>query len=510
MSTTVSIKQLEQPWSAFTDQIVLGKDLLEVVSTSMYVDPLCMYREYIQNAADSIDDARQSAVLRKNDEGRVSIDIDRVSRTVRIRDNGAGLEAESFVRTITAFGASKKRNSNQRGLRGIGRLSGLAYCQELLFRSKQFGERFSSEISWDCGRLKTLLRDPAYKGNLQDLLSECVTFRRTAADPKDHFFEVELRKVIRHGRDTLLNGDEISRYLSQVAPVPFHPDFSHAEKIEPMLSQYVEMANLNISVSGVSESIVRPYRDQIVDSKGKQLTLKDVELLTLPSVDCSSGAIVWLLHHTYEGAIRNDSVRGLRLRSGNIQIGNSEVLQSVFQEGRFNKWTVGEVHILDRRIAPNARRDYCEQNVHLENLLNHLAPITQSIAKRARNASSHRNNLRHFTALEKSIFAGIAILRQGSETPLALKTRTEELAASIQQLEKIAKKIDSAEKSEYARRVSKLSKALARAKQQSPAGTKFLKKKNALIYRKVFSLIYRHSSDQTSARKLVEKMLKEL
>ena len=33
-------------------EIVVGKDILELVSSSMYIDPLTIYREYIQNAAD--------------------------------------------------------------------------------------------------------------------------------------------------------------------------------------------------------------------------------------------------------------------------------------------------------------------------------------------------------------------------------------------------------------------------------------------------------------------------
>ncbi len=38
--------------------VVVGKDILELLSSAMYVDPLTIYREYIQNAADAIDQAR--------------------------------------------------------------------------------------------------------------------------------------------------------------------------------------------------------------------------------------------------------------------------------------------------------------------------------------------------------------------------------------------------------------------------------------------------------------------
>ena len=55
--------------------MLVGKDILELVSSAMYVDPLTIYREYVQNAADSIDDARRTGVLKKGEPGRVDIHL---------------------------------------------------------------------------------------------------------------------------------------------------------------------------------------------------------------------------------------------------------------------------------------------------------------------------------------------------------------------------------------------------------------------------------------------------
>ena len=35
-------------------KIVVGKDIIELLGSAMYRDPLCIYREYIQNAVDSM------------------------------------------------------------------------------------------------------------------------------------------------------------------------------------------------------------------------------------------------------------------------------------------------------------------------------------------------------------------------------------------------------------------------------------------------------------------------
>ena len=38
-------------------KITIGKYTLESLTTGMYIDPLILFREYIQNSSDAIDDA---------------------------------------------------------------------------------------------------------------------------------------------------------------------------------------------------------------------------------------------------------------------------------------------------------------------------------------------------------------------------------------------------------------------------------------------------------------------
>ena len=42
--------------------VIVGKDLLELLSSTMYVDPLTIYREFIQNATDAIDKADEEGL----------------------------------------------------------------------------------------------------------------------------------------------------------------------------------------------------------------------------------------------------------------------------------------------------------------------------------------------------------------------------------------------------------------------------------------------------------------
>ena len=153
-------------------EIVIGKDLLELVSSAMYIDPMTVYREYVQNAADAVDAARATRALTSAEPGRVDISVDPVSRTVKIRDNGCGVPFRDFGWKLAALGGSSKRGTSTRGFRGVGRLAGLAYAQELVFRSRVAGEADVSQLRWNCRQLKAALRDASDRQQARLSLSE--------------------------------------------------------------------------------------------------------------------------------------------------------------------------------------------------------------------------------------------------------------------------------------------------------------------------------------------------
>ena len=74
----------------------------------MYVSPLSIYREYVQNSADAIDEAKKGGASRS---GRVAMTFDHPSRSVNIRDNGSGIPADKAVDLLLAVGGSQKRGT---------------------------------------------------------------------------------------------------------------------------------------------------------------------------------------------------------------------------------------------------------------------------------------------------------------------------------------------------------------------------------------------------------------
>ena len=412
-------------------KVVIGKDILELVSSAMYIDPMTVYREYIQNAADAVDAARSVGILSGAETGRVDISVDAATRTVKIRDNGYGIPSRDFWHTLTALGGSTKRGSSVRGFRGVGRLAGLAYAQELLFRSRSHGETEISELKWDCRQLKAMLREASDDMGVAELIREVTSLEHVGGDacPK-HFFEVEMRGIIRLRDDRLVSPLAISEYLSQVAPTPFSPEFIFGRELSEALSKHMDLGELNIRINDAEEPIYRPHRDQmdLLDSAG--LTFSHLDVIELPSVDNGIAAVAWVLHHEYEGALPNDTlVKGLRVRTGNMQVGGHTLLEELFPEQRFNSWSVGEVHVFDRRIVPNGRRDQFEPNIHYYNLLNHLAPTARDIARRCRTSSVKRKHEREFELCAKAAAEMIDIVVQGG----ASQTKQSELAISAEQ-----------------------------------------------------------------------------
>lgn len=374
------------------DAVRVGKDVIEILTTGMYVSPVTIFREYIQNAADSIDAARANGVLGRGQRGEVSVAFDHAARSVVIRDNGAGIASKNVADILLAIGGSPKRGTNARGFRGVGRLSGLAYCRALQFRTKAAGENKITSVTWDCRGLRERLADAAFSGDVRHAVANSVMLSEENADGRtEPFFEVRLDGIARLRNDALLNEHQIASYLAQIAPVSFDAGFSFGQQIEKRLADSGRPVPINLSVAG--KTVHRPYKDELPFPNARHtLRIKEIEFVELADVDGSPGAVGWIAHHDYVRSLPASlGVRGLRARNGDTQVGESNLFEDCFKEARFNGWTVGELHILDRRIVPNARRDNFEVNHHYYNLLVQLGPLAAKITQRCRSASVARN-----------------------------------------------------------------------------------------------------------------------
>jgi hypothetical protein len=497
-----------------TGTVTLRKALL---SSAMYLDPLNIYREYIQNAADAIDDALAQGLLPRGEVGRVEVYLSadaqgRDARSIRIRDNGTGVRSSEFTARLTALGGSKKRGTNSRGFRGVGRLAGLGYCQELIFRTKAAEDPHVSELRWNCRELKFLLRSAEHQDDLSDVVRKSVSVRRvTDGKWPAHFFEVELRGVVRHKDDRLLNPATVADYLAQVAPVPFSPDFKYGAEIAGKIRQYIPGQDIEVRING-AEPIYRPQRNQLPLSNGKSDPFTDVVFVEIPSLDGDIGAFAWVLHHGYHGSIPAAAlVKGFRFRCGNIQVGEDDILQDLFGEPRFNGWSVGEVHVIDKRVMPNGRRDHFEQGNHFNSLVGHLQPLTHDITRKCRTFSLKRRILRDFENHAARINELLVAMRRSGLSAGSRQRLLKEAKASLTAMEKLSTKdqVLPAVKVQMESTLADLGARLKRRginfSEESPL-TKLPPAKRKL-YEQMFSLIFEHASNKTVANALIARII---
>ena len=498
-----------------TEEIIIGKDILELLSNAMYVEPLTIYREYLQNSADSFDEAVKCGLFENQEQGRVDIKIDPINRNVRIIDNGVGLSKKDFEKRMTAFGASKKRDTDARGFRGVGRLAGIAYCRELIFRTKLKEESEVLQLKWDCKVLKSILLDSNHKGSLSDVVKDVVSISSiTGGNYPEHFFEVEMKSIVKHKKDNLLDPDTIDHYIAQVAPVPFSPHFSYSEKITSSLKDHIALSNMNVFIDDRESPVYRLHRDRFNVSDVVQDTFKgELDCFTISGVSGDVGAIGWILHHNYLGAISPKSgIKGFRIRSGNIQVGEDNLLDELFLETRFNSWTVGEIHVIDKNIKPNGRRDNFEQNIHFLNLLNQLSIKGREISKFCRNSSILRNKIKTFENEERKIFEKISFLKQQvlpEKNNSEIKSYVED---SLRIMGNMANSdlIEDEDKNRLLKRFSEVQNEIKKDYSLDNDPLSKLPKQKREIYQEVFGLVYDCSVNPMVAKSLIDRILSRL
>lgn len=497
-------------------EVFVGKDVLELLSSSMYVNPLSIFREYIQNATDAVDDAVADGLLTSIDDGLIEINLDHIDRRVVIRDNGTGLSNKDFVKRMLSFGASEKRGTDARGFRGVGRLSALGYVQQLVFRSRAKGDAQVLEATWDGRVVKRLLASNDSDSDLRSIVREAVTLKWL--EPENypvHFFEVELVKPRRIANDRLLNEIEIESFVSQVCPCPFSPEFSFGDEIAALLAPHGRAGKAyRIHINGSEKPVYRPYRDHVEYSDTKRASLRSLKTFEIESINGEPAAVGWLIHHDYQGAIpAAQGVRGLRARIGNIQVGHDRLFLEVFPEDRFCSWTIGEVHVLDARVVPNGRRDEFESNAHLDNIVAHLRPVGAEVARECRVSSQKRNRLKAFEIAADKIYERLDVLKQGAISDRYAKSIKAETGTLLSEMTKVVNfdLFEDTDRSALRSRLATIEKAVDVHTRRSKGDIlDRVPEKKRQTYKEVFDLIYDCSVNQVAAKSLIDRMLDRL
>lgn len=361
-----------------TEKTIIGKDVIESLTTSMYDDPRFVYREYIQNSADAIDKACSLGLI---EYGNIFINIDNEKNRIEIEDDAIGIENEKVVEILKNIAQSSKQKGVDKGFRGIGRLGGLGYCNKLTFETSFKGETIKSIMVWDAKLLKSIIADRSNKEEASTVIDNVISIKQESENQELHYFKVILEGVT---NEKLLNIKEVRKYLSMVAPVPFKKSILSEKIYEEIKKEEIKIDEYLLYIN--QEQLFKGYKWSVYDGdeKNPKIVDKVLDICFFKENNQKGNLLYWGWYGITE---KNQSLnkfnfaRGFRLRKENIQIGEESTLDRFHSEKRFQNYFYGEVHAIHPELYPNARRDFFSENescIEFESKIRHFFCTTIS------------------------------------------------------------------------------------------------------------------------------------
>ena len=337
------------------------KKILSMLMFQLYSDERTIYREYVQNALDSINKAVDTHVLNQAKDGVVTIDIDARHKVIKIKDNGAGIDSANAVRTLLDISPSTKDGVTQAGMYGIGRLVGGGYCHELIFRTSARGENIGTQITFDVDRIWQMVEKDKEDYLATYVINQCTKRESFPAEESDHFFEVELNGVKDDAAPSLLDVGAIVDYLREVAPVEYKSEFKNTLIYKSTVdAPEFKLLHENLEKVQILVGETRIQKQYGLSIKGTKDKINNLEYFKIE--DKTFGLLGWgwyaLTRYTIQ-IPKDDKLAGIRLRAHNIQIGDATLLSGTkyWKEDRSNSYFYGEFFVTHRQIRPNGARD---------------------------------------------------------------------------------------------------------------------------------------------------------
>ena len=336
-----------------------GNGLLAICMGKNYQDSMVVYREYVQNACDSIYEAMKLGYYASDDEKCIAIEIDPANKKVCFMDRGTGVQQDQIGPRLVDLGASVKNGIDQIGSNGIGRLVGANWCDRIIFETSAKGEKTKSILTFDSIQAHKLIQNKT--GDCTESLDMVTSCHYEDENENEHYFRVTLENA----KESLYRDlKSVQEYLSSMVPVDYSYEFY--DLLRQDLKENLEYRDLfkkliccHVTVNG--NVIEKPYTKEIY-SEGSSTPKR----ITPPSFfkieDSMFGTLAWGWYAFNEKIEQMNSLpyRGIRLRKHNMAIGNSEYLMQFFPKPVDANYFIGEIHIIHPDIHPTGTREAIE------------------------------------------------------------------------------------------------------------------------------------------------------
>lgn len=349
----------------------IGAELLPIITTGLYRDPLDTLREYIQNSIDA--KARHIDV-------KISADL------VSIRDDGYGMSRDIAEKAIR-LGISEKKPHDDVGFRGIGIYSAFNICKKLEIYTRTSSDE-KSKIVFDFGEIRNRLEAEEElrktgQGSfmcLEELMTGAVWVEDCDECPiAANGTMVMMIGVRGHIYKRLNAKDEVTRYLESVVPLPFHPDFIFKEEIEKKFrAEDYRVVDLDLTFAGRTQRLYRPYsNDMFTHGHGFNPCYFDLKNIFAQG----NLGFAWVCLNDARKYLENRNLRGLLVKKFGFSVGDRDSFARFFSRAVFNNRVTGEIIITHKDLVPNAARSEFEHSDLRDSLYLEFSQVATQISK---------------------------------------------------------------------------------------------------------------------------------
>lgn len=363
-----------------TEELVYAAAVL-ILSEDLYPRKLEIIREYIQNASDALDDYSKIAdFVEERWEPVIKVSIQ--GRSLLIFDTGTGMDDEEMAK-LKRIAYSEKKQGEEAGYKGIGRLAGIAVANKLKISSTSYGDPNLHTFEFRAGEMREDVSRKKKAGEQEPaslVINRHTSMSKTEVDAESHYTLVELRDI----RDScldILEVDPLREYVADIAPVEYAPDseFQYGSLISRKLRENVpdyspKAVYLSTSI-GERIRVYKPYTD---DSK-----LSEPDFIEVRNPDDSEELLAYCWYASKglemldkirpagkifaiegDGPERKHRLAGLVYKLFGFSIGDRTLSERTLWTTTLPRarWFTGEIHIVDKNILPTTDRSNFVEN----------------------------------------------------------------------------------------------------------------------------------------------------
>ncbi|KAB3535620.1 hypothetical protein F8154_05675 [Alkaliphilus pronyensis] len=386
----------------------VGAGIVNIITESLYDRPIVVFREYVQNSVDSFGKSKID-----EDEFFTKIWLD--NSNLCFLDNGNGISRNEFYNKMIDIANSEKKRAEHIGYKGIGRLSGLPYCNKLIFinicsfKNNDFQEFYIDGSKYK--ELKNKLNDydlddlmneigtysDHLKGNKLAKIQSILNLHKDIFTKQDTGFLVILEKVTHVLMQTIASAD-FYQELGWLLPVKFKDEL-YESNVKYLLEDLNEPIPQRSVIPAKSYNI--RFNDKIIERPITKNMLRDYTCM----IDLNYAVGFHSFNRDKIAIARGNSFFGIRLYIDNFFLCDENELIPILVNSGLIKHSISELiqsvrgigailYITDKiNISTNARRTFIElTDKDSFDFLELLAEFVRNIYKARYELSKYRRN----------------------------------------------------------------------------------------------------------------------